>query len=65
MSGTLTKRTRDLVVNRTEPLKDIARGAGVSVSWLSLFANGHRASVNADAVQRVYEYLTKSKLEIR
>jgi len=58
MQASLTETTRNLVLNRAVTLEVIAKETGTSEAWLSQFANAKRTRVDADVVQRVYEYLS-------
>jgi len=60
--GTLMMTTLKLLHESKESQEAIARGAGVSFYWLRKFAGGAPKDPSVNRVQKVYEYLTKSKL---
>jgi len=54
--------TKQLLAASVEPFEDIAKGAGVGLSWLYMFARGEIANPGVVHVQRLYDYLV-SRLE--
>jgi hypothetical protein len=64
MQNSLYQRTLDLVRTSRLSYRAIADGAGVEYHWLWRFANQKIETQRCDDMQRVYEYLSGSKLEI-
>ena len=63
----LQNRVKDLVNHRetTVTLREIAKEAKVSESWLKMFAQGKIASPAANKVIALYEYFTKKPLSLQ
>ena len=61
---TLVEHTRQLTINRsrTITIADIVENIDVSKGWLDSFVSGRTKDPGANAVQRLYEYLTGREL---
>ena len=50
--------------NRDKSLKEIAEATNTSYVWLSAFSRGRSLNPGVNTVQKLYEYLTNSKLAV-
>ena len=63
---TLRDKTLELLKNRPAfiTLEKIAEETGLGSRWLSMFNNGRISKPSVNAIQTLYEYLTKSEIKV-
>jgi hypothetical protein len=49
---------------REKTLKQIGKETDINIAWLSLFSRGKSLNPGVNTVQKLYEHLTKSKLNV-
>jgi len=62
--GTLLKRVRELIAASEQTHMQICVSTGLQVNWLSGIATGRIRDPSVNRVQKLYEYLTGTKLAI-
>ena len=65
MSSTLLKRTRTLLRHTTQTHADISEATGIPIAWINQFSVSRSQNPGVARVQRLYEYLSGKRLELK
>ena len=65
MASSLLRRTRTLLRKTRQTHKDVARATRIPVAWIQQFSVSRSTNPGVTRVQKLYEYLSGSKLELK